>query len=143
MSKEGHFSNHCHNLVSFVSNVVPHANLAQAFQAQCHVNNSKPDWFVDSGASTHMAPSTDGLNNFSSYPCNTHVTFGNGHSLPIISKCHSNLPHKIKLHDILVVLNLTKNLLSMSKLTIDNSVDVLFAQPFFTIQDRKIGRPLA
>lgn len=107
------------------------------------MNTFAPDWFVDSGASTHTAPSSNGLNNVSSYPCNTCVTFGNGHSLPVICTGHSNLPHNNKLRDVLVVANLTISLLSMSKLTIDNSVDVLFAQPFFTIQDRKIGRPLA
>lgn len=26
----------------------PYANLAQAFQAQCHVTSSTPDWYVDS-----------------------------------------------------------------------------------------------
>lgn len=47
------------------------------------------------------------------------------------------------MHDVLVVPHLTKNLLSISKLTTDNPVDVLFSQPYFTIQDRKTRQALA
>lgn len=63
-----------------------------------------------------------------------HVTFGNGAKLPISHMGSSIVSNKLLLCDILAIPNLTKNLLSISKLTMDHPVDVIFSQPFFTIQ---------
>lgn len=47
------------------------------------------------------------------------------------------------LRDVLVIPNLTKKLLFISKLTTDYPVDVLFPKPFFTIYDRQTKQVLA
>lgn len=69
--------------------------------------------------------------------------FGNGKTLPITHTGSSTISNHIPLSNILVIPNLTKKLLSVSKLTTDHPVDVLFSQPFFNIQDRKTKRVLA
>ena len=108
------------------------------------MTDGTPDWYVaDSGASTHMKASPNNLSNASPYKGNANVMFGNGHTLNVSHTGHTQLSKDIKLQDVLVVPHLTKNLLSISKLTTDNSVDVLFSQPYFTIQDRKTGQALA
>ncbi|KAF5821146.1 putative RNA-directed DNA polymerase [Helianthus annuus] len=57
--KDGHYANACPNLATYAQRATPlDAHLAQAFNAQCNVN---PDWTADSGATTHMLRSTDGL----------------------------------------------------------------------------------
>lgn len=91
------------------------ANLAEAFQAQC--NTSAPDWFIDTGASAHMTPNSAHLDAASSYSGNEYVFFGNGDVASISHVGRSYLSPNISLLDILMVPNLTKRLLSISKLT--------------------------
>ncbi|KAJ0837252.1 putative RNA-directed DNA polymerase [Helianthus annuus] len=135
--RQGHYATQCHQLTSFASSVTPsEAQLAQAFHAHCQLNASTPDWTSDTGASDHMVP-----NNFT-LPLSTpthgkkRVFFGNGQSLPITHVGNTKLFGKLDLKNVLVVPNLTKNLLSISKLTEDNLVDVVFSYPHFFIQDR-------
>lgn len=118
-------------------------NLAQAFQAQCHVTNNSPDWFVYSGASTHMASSLATLDSASTYAGSDHVVFGNGNTSSISHIGNSSISKDLKLSDAIVVPNFTKNLLSISKLTKDSLVDVLFSNPFFAIQNRATEEILA
>ncbi|GJU78697.1 transposase, Ptta/En/Spm, plant [Tanacetum coccineum] len=54
--KDGHDANQCPDLHTFARQPSTlDANLAEAFQAQCHT--SSPDWFADIGASAHMTSS--------------------------------------------------------------------------------------
>lgn len=90
-----------------------------------------------------MTPTCDSLNHSTSYLGNNKVVFGNGKKLPITHTGSSTILHRIPLRNILVIPNLTKKLLSVSKFTTDHPVDVLFSQHFFNIQDRKTKRVLA
>ncbi|KAL7584237.1 hypothetical protein Lser_V15G46213 [Lactuca serriola] len=82
--KNGHYANQCPNLASFASQASPlDANLAQAFQAQCHVTQNAPDWYVNSGATAHMTPSPDKVNHAKPYMGDANVTFGNGNSFTL------------------------------------------------------------
>ncbi|KAJ9555163.1 hypothetical protein OSB04_009777 [Centaurea solstitialis] len=107
-----------------------------ALMSQCHVHDSSPDWYVDSGATAHMTPSPSNLDTSKQYKGQDHVSFGNGTSLSVSRIGHSSLPNNIKLLDVLVVPHLTKNLLSISKLTNDQPIDVLFSDSFFVLQNR-------
>ncbi|PWA54489.1 ribonuclease H-like domain-containing protein [Artemisia annua] len=118
-------------------------DLAKAFVAQCHVASGAPDWYVDSGATDHMTATTDNITNVTPASGTTLVTFGNNQSLPISHTGYSRLLKDVVLNDVLVVPRLTKNLLSMSKLTRDNHVDVLLSHPNFFVQDRTTKRVLA
>nr|GEY99451.1 putative zinc finger, CCHC-type [Tanacetum cinerariifolium] len=119
------------------------SDLANAFNAQCHVTSSGLDWYVDSGATDHMTSSLANVNNTTPYMGQANATFGNGNKLPVSHIGHNMVNNNIRLRDVLVVPNLTKNLLSISKLTSDNLLDVLFLQPYFYIQDRLTKQVLA
>lgn len=138
--KDGHFATQCPDLPTFATRPFD-ANLAEAFQAQCQM--SSPDWFVDTGASTHMTPTASNLNTVAPYSGNASVFFGNGHDAPISHIGNSCITPNISLRDVLVVPKLTKSLLSVGKLTEDNEVDVLFSNPFFVIQNRHSKTTLA
>lgn len=135
--KDGHYANQCPDLPTFATRTPSiDANLATAFHARCHVADNSPDWYVDSGATAHMTPSTSNLDSAKSYSGIDHVTFGNGKSLPISLVGNSSFSKDIHLLDVLVVPHLTKNLLSISKLTNDYPVDILFSDSYFAIQNR-------
>lgn len=74
-----------------------------------------------------MTPSPSNLNNSQPYNVNDQVAFGNGQNLPISHTGQSFLLNKIQLFYVLVVSHLTKNLLSIRKLTNDQPLDVLFS----------------
>ncbi|XP_076933194.1 uncharacterized protein LOC143599004 [Bidens hawaiensis] len=79
----GHGASSCPDLRRYASQKSPsHESLAKAFNAQCHVATNTPDWNVDSGATAHMSPDFESLNQSTPYQGNTHVIFGNGKSLP-------------------------------------------------------------
>ncbi|KAI3765987.1 hypothetical protein L2E82_16034 [Cichorium intybus] len=140
----GHYASSCPDLATHASNISnSDANIAQAFHSQCHVNQEKPDWYVDTGATAHMTPSPENVSSSAPYSGNMHVTVGNGAQLPISHVGHSSISNKLALRDVLVIPKLTKNLLSISKLTMDHPVDVLFSQPFFNIQDRDSKQVIA
>ncbi|KAJ9535240.1 hypothetical protein OSB04_un001672, partial [Centaurea solstitialis] len=140
--KEGHYASHCPDLHNFARHPSTlNVNLAEAFQAQC--NTSAPDWFVDTGASPHMTPNAAHLDATASYSGNDSVTFGNGNGASISYTGRSHIVPNISLLDVLVVPKLTKSLLSVSKPTKDNQVDVVFSDPMFFIQNRHSKETLA
>lgn len=113
------------------------------FQNQCDLNHSAPDWYVDSVASTHMTNSTSNLDSSSSYIGKDQVVFGNGNvsNIPHISK--SSISKYLTLLDILIVPHLTKNLLSIIKLTNDSPVDILFSNKFLSIHNHNTKEVIA
>ncbi|GJY30675.1 retrovirus-related pol polyprotein from transposon TNT 1-94 [Tanacetum coccineum] len=140
----GHYASSCPSLHTYASNAATSdANLAQAFTSQCHVTQGHPDWYVDSGATAHMTSSPDNVSHSAPHSGNMRVFFGNGDALPVSHIGQSMVSNKILLRDVLVIPKLTKNLLSISKLTMDHPVDVLFSQPFFNIQDRETKQVIA
>ncbi|KAJ9544289.1 hypothetical protein OSB04_023996 [Centaurea solstitialis] len=142
--QDGHYANRCPDLNTFAQRGPSiDANLAQAFHAKCNVHDNSSDWFVDSGASAHMTPSAATLDSSMPYTGNDHVSFGNGHILNISRIGNASITKNIDLADVLVVPRLTKNLLSISKLTSDSPVDVLFSDDAFTIQNRRTKDILA
>ncbi|XP_076912187.1 uncharacterized protein LOC143570413 [Bidens hawaiensis] len=140
----GHSASSCPDLHKYASQNSPSdESLAKAFHAQCHVTTNTLDWNVDSGATAHMAPDFESLSQSSFYQGNTRVIFGNGKTLLVTHTGTSIINDHISLRDVLVVPNLTKKLLYVSKLTSDYPVDVLLSQPFYHIQDRKTNKVLA
>lgn len=68
------------------------------------------------------------------YTWQASVTFGNGNKFPISHIGYAMVTPNIKLKDVLVVSFVEKkNLLSISKLTTNNPLDVLFSQLYFYI----------
>lgn len=78
-----------------------------------------------------MVSSTGSVTNSEPYGGDAFVKFGNGNTLKISSIGASKIAPNIHLRDVLVVPRLTTNLLSISKLTRDNPMDVLFFKSMF------------
>lgn len=78
-----HFADKCPQYLQLRSSGSSTAQLAQAFNASCNISELSSDWYVDSGASTHMAAQLSSLDSFSPYSGTGHVIVGNNHSLSI------------------------------------------------------------
>ncbi|KAG6397102.1 hypothetical protein SASPL_143266 [Salvia splendens] len=117
-------------------NAIHSAHLAEAFKASCSVAPPASDWYLDSGASAHMTNQQSVLDSCAPYSGNGSAIVGNGNSLSISHIGSSKLTNDVQLLDVLVVPHITKNLLSISKLTTDYLVDVLFSDKSFVIQNR-------
>ncbi|KAL4272355.1 hypothetical protein GQ457_13G014480 [Hibiscus cannabinus] len=86
-------------------------------------------WFVDSGASHHVSPNPNHSRADSTYYGPGKLTIGNGVSLPISSVGNTvlNSPSRpLHLRNILHVPGITKNLISMSKISRDNDIFLEF-----------------
>lgn len=92
------------------------------------------DWYVDTGASAHMTSSANTLDSFEPYTGTGRVIVGNGDALPISHFGSKFVNNNLPLLDVLVVPHITKNLLFISKLTLDLPVDVVFSNDSFVIQ---------
>uniref|UniRef100_A0A2N9HZL1 Integrase catalytic domain-containing protein n=1 Tax=Fagus sylvatica TaxID=28930 RepID=A0A2N9HZL1_FAGSY len=121
-------------------------NLSQALACTTLSSSQNHDsnWYTDTCATSHMT-STEG-NLHSSFPYNGHdfVVVGDGSRLPISHVGHTTLSSKygdLALHDVLP--ELKKNLISVGKLTQDNSCIFECCSSGFKIKDKYTGQILA
>ena len=94
------------------------------------------EWYLDSGATHHLTNNMENLQISEEFKGTDQLIIGNGEGLSIthagftfLSQRASNslFAHsRIELKDILLVPSITKNLLSISKLTSDNPITVKF-----------------
>lgn len=82
-----------------------------------------------------MTNSHANLDSSTTYTGKDQVVFGNGNVLNFSHIGKANLSKDIQLLDVLIVPHLTKNLLSIRKLTNDSPMDILFSDSFFAIQN--------
>lgn len=87
-----------------------------------------------------MMPYSTTLDSFKTYVGKDNVIVSNGASLPITHTGTVYPSPNIQLLDVLVVPHLTKNLLSISKLTSDYSLSITFTYSCFTIQNKPTGK---
>jgi histone deacetylase 1/2 len=96
------------------------------------------DWFLDTGATSHMASHPGILSTLSSPSSASHIIVGNGAPLPVHATGHASIPtpsSSIQLRNVLISPSLIKNLVSVRALTRDNSVSVEFDPLGFSIKD--------
>jgi hypothetical protein len=98
------------------------------------------DWFLDSGASTHMAAHPGNLSH--SFPTSTdsRIIVGNGAGLPISHIGSTNFPSSsrpLSLNNVIVSPHLIQNLVSVKALSHDNSVTVEFHASGFSVKDAR------
>lgn len=108
---------------------------------------SLPDqtWFADSGATNHIANDVRNLSVHSDYQGTDKVIVGNGKGLKILQSSSSLVQtsnSRFQLHNILHVLDISTNLLSVNQFARDNDCVFVFSTAGFTIQDRMSGRIL-
>jgi hypothetical protein len=96
------------------------------------------EWFVDSGASSHVTGKTGNLtSSHSNLGVNSqHIIVGNGSKVPVLATGSvkiSNLP--LYLQNVLVSPSIVKNLISVRKFTRDNFVSIEFDRFGFSVKD--------
>jgi histone deacetylase 1/2 len=99
---------------------------------------STSDWFMDTGASSHMASGTGNLNQLGPLYSSSSVTVGNGARMPVTHLATSSIPtssNPLSLNNVLITPSLVKNLISVRSLTRDNNVSVEFDPDGFSIKD--------
>lgn len=102
-------------------------------------NNQEYDWYFDSGARNHVTHQTEKFQEINEHHGKNSLIIVNGEQLEIIATGSSKLK-SLNLHDILYVPNITKNLLSVSKLAADNNILVEFDKNWCFVKDKLTGK---
>ncbi|PKU63353.1 Retrovirus-related Pol polyprotein from transposon TNT 1-94 [Dendrobium catenatum] len=103
------------------------------------------EWFLNSGASSHLTADSNQLNSAEPYTGNSQVTIGNGRQLSISNTGNGLLPTptgNLKLNHIHLVLNLSFNLMSVYQLTRDNVCTISFSSSGYQIKESRANRVL-
>ncbi|KAL4565709.1 hypothetical protein LXL04_029812 [Taraxacum kok-saghyz] len=98
---------------------------AHFVQHQQSPQAADPNWYLDSGATDHVAPDLQKLHIAEDYHGPDQLQVGNGNNLSI-SHIGSTSLHSLQLPSVLVVPQITKHLLSVSRLTADNDIYLNF-----------------
>nr|XP_020198077.2 uncharacterized protein LOC109783907 [Aegilops tauschii subsp. strangulata] len=96
------------------------------------------DWFMDTGASSHMAAYPGNLSSASPIHTSSRIIVGNGAGLPITHIGSTSFPSNSRplyLNNVLVSPELIQNLVCVRKLSRDNSVTVEFDEVGFSVKD--------
>ncbi|PON63538.1 hypothetical protein PanWU01x14_130120, partial [Parasponia andersonii] len=149
----GHLASRCYS--SFDPNVSLDSSSAHTSQLSGSTSHAAfvaspttvndPSWYIDSGATDHIASDLANLTILSDYKGKEKVTVGNGITLPIshigsFIITHNN--HIFLLNNILHVLQITKSLLTVSKFTLDNHVFAEFYADSCLIKDLSLKKVL-
>lgn len=103
------------------------------------------EWTTDTGASNHMTGKPGILSNIRKYSGTDSVIIGDGSSMPILAigdSCVKQKSSVLPLNDVLLVPNLTKNLLSVSQLTKQYPVNCEFTNVDFYVKKRETGQAM-
>ncbi|KAH9677218.1 retrovirus-related pol polyprotein from transposon RE2 [Citrus sinensis] len=101
------------------------------------------NWYLDSGATHHLTNDMSNMNMAEPFTGTFKLVIGNGvglfitHTGSAVLRMKSSINHvDLKLNNILLVPKITKNLISVSKLTRDNNVVVEFTNDFCFVKDK-------
>ncbi|PKU74273.1 Retrovirus-related Pol polyprotein from transposon TNT 1-94 [Dendrobium catenatum] len=141
--KKGHSAEACwHRLNPNYTPTNPPIKTNNALAAQTD-GASTTDWYLDSGASSHMTNTTGNLEVYNSYTGHDTVTLGDGRSVPIAHSGSGILPtpdRKLFLSKLLHIPSLAFNLLSISNLVRDNHISITFDEHGFVFKDRSTNQ---
>jgi hypothetical protein len=87
------------------------------------------EWYLDTGASSHMSSNVGNFQSLQHLPCPPSITVGNGALLPVTHRASTTIAtarSPLHLNNVLVSPSLVKNLISVRSLTRDNNVSVEF-----------------
>jgi histone deacetylase 1/2 len=102
--------------------------------------NADPAWYMDTGATDHLTNSLEKLTVKENYNGTDQVRMANGHGMHIYHIGQSKLPisssNSLHLRDVLHVPSVTRSLLSVRRLTLDNKVFIEFHPIFFLVKDQ-------
>ena len=121
------------------------AMLNTAYSNSGFPNQSALEWFLDSGASSHVTDS-QGILTSSSHSLKhvpSTILVGNGEHLPVRATRSTTLhPHNFRLTDILVSPHVVTSLISVRKFTKDNSCSIEFFPCDFLVKDLRTRQVL-
>lgn len=106
---------------------------------------AETEWTSDTGASNHMTGTSSMLSNIRKYSGTDYVLIGDGSPLPIHGTGDSIIKQNnftLPLHNVLLVPNLKKNLLSVSQLTDQYPVNCEFSNSDFCVKERETGETM-
>ena len=109
------------------------------------VPHDHSSWYLDSGTTHHVTNDVHNLTDPTLYQGTDQLQIRNGSGLTIHSTGSSSLisrSHSLKLVNILHVPEIRKKLLSVYRLTNDNSVFVEFHATYCVVKDEETGGPL-
>ncbi|KAH9688627.1 retrovirus-related pol polyprotein from transposon RE1 [Citrus sinensis] len=144
--RPGHTANICWKLEEFMASGAYRPPLNRGPKAAYLTNMDAPvdnNWYLDSGATHHLTNDMNNVNVVEPFSGNSKLVVGNGFGLSIthigstILRMHNALNYfELKLNNILLVPKITKNLISISKLTKDNDVVIEFTDNFCFVKDK-------
>ena len=106
------------------------------------MNAPNENWYMDTGATSHMTTSQGTLLPYFNMSKTKHIIVGSGHAIPIhgFRLALLPLPHRpLVLIDVLHAPKLTKNLISVRCFTTDNNVSIEFNPFGFSVKDIPTG----
>ncbi|PKU70017.1 Retrovirus-related Pol polyprotein from transposon TNT 1-94 [Dendrobium catenatum] len=135
--KKGHTADACWHRMN--ANYTPSTNVSKQNTALlANPEASTGDWFLDSGASSHMTNAADNLSQPTLYNGSDAIFLGDGRNIPIAHSGTGILPtpnRKLFLSNLLHVPNISHNLLSISNLVKDNNISITFDPSGFVFKD--------
>ncbi|PKU69447.1 Retrovirus-related Pol polyprotein from transposon TNT 1-94 [Dendrobium catenatum] len=144
-NKKGHSASTCWHRLNL--NYTPQQTTVQENQKAmvASTDQSNPDWYLDSGASSHLTNSIENLNQPQPYSGSDSITIGDGRNISIANSGSGILPtphSKLKLSQILHIPQISHNLLSVYALTKDNNISISFDGNGYIIKDLKTHKTL-
>lgn len=100
-----------------------------------------PEWYPDSGATAHLAKQPGNLSSLRPYYGLNRIVAANGSTLPI-THIGSAKVGSLSLKNVYAVPSVSKNLISVSKLTKENDCLCEFTADCVVIKDQKTGKVL-
>ncbi|PKU85564.1 Retrovirus-related Pol polyprotein from transposon TNT 1-94 [Dendrobium catenatum] len=128
------------------ANYIPQSNTPKQNTALAANSEApSPDWYLDTGASSHMTNNSDNLSRSSPYMGNDSIFIGDGRNIPIAHSGTGILPtpnRKFLLSNLLHVPKISYNLLSISQLVKDNNISITFDPSGFVCKDLTTNKQL-
>ncbi|PKU66732.1 Retrovirus-related Pol polyprotein from transposon TNT 1-94 [Dendrobium catenatum] len=142
-NKKGHSAISCWHRLNV--NYVPQQHTENQPKALAATSDTKNhnEWYLDSGASSHMTNNTENLISSASYQGSDSITIGDGSHIQIANTGSGILPtpsRKLKLANLLHIPKISYNLLSISNLVKDNDISITFNPNGFTMKDMTTDR---
>lgn len=151
--KPGHLSANCY--YRFDKNYMgqpPEENNQNNFTSQSHSafiasphTTQDPEWYFDSGVSNHVTHDSNRFQEITGNDGKSALTVGNGEKMKIVASGFTTIntnKKPLNLNEVLYVPNITKNLLSISKLAADNNILVEFHANHCFVKDKMTGTVL-
>ena len=147
--KPNHSAVDCKN--RFNRNFIPHSQMQNQGPRAAYVTTSEgvadQGWYLDSGATHHLTNNVQNLVEGNPYNGTQLLFVGNGQGLTIThigcTYLSTSFGTHLSLTNTLCVPKITKNLISISKLLLDNNIIIEFCSNMCFIKDKKEGTLLA